>query len=254
METIRPERVVCEGDNTTLQFTCKECGGHDLRFEHEWLEVSPYTELHGGMNSIREGQEILAREGRSYSRMTEGGTIDQSGRLIYEPLDCTHVERRPDRIITWEEDEFPAGEADHSRTQVKDESFGIECANCHALVPIDWTAEGQVTLSDEWVFDKMPRPASSRADQAADCLSRLGYDEQHVRSAVAALTGDVDGIADGLLNAKQLAKALGVAESTIHRTKPPCQWVGKRRKYRLQEVLNFMQQRQSRRPQQAAHQ
>ncbi len=42
----------------------------------------------------------------------------------------------------------------------------------------------------------------------------------------------------------ELATVLGVCETTVWRINPPYYWVGKRKRYRLQEVLDFMQEQQ----------
>jgi len=64
---------------------------------------------------------------------------------------------------------------------------------------------------------------------------------------MAVLKGD-DGqpvAGEALLTQKQLSDILGVSQVTIWRMNPPCQWVGKRKRFRLSEVMDFMQKEQA---------
>jgi predicted DNA-binding transcriptional regulator AlpA len=66
-----------------------------------------------------------------------------------------------------------------------------------------------------------------------------GYPEDRVDAAIAVLGGD-NRQDDRLLTLKELCKALRVSETTVWRHNPPSHRVGARKRYKLTEVLEFM--------------
>ena len=81
--------------------------------------------------------------------------------------------------------------------------------------------------------------------EAQDALKDLGFSEDRVAAALAALQGnDSTGApSDQLLTLKELCNELKVSETTVWRIMPPYHQVGGRKRYRLAEVLEFMEDR-----------
>ncbi len=83
----------------------------------------------------------------------------------------------------------------------------------------------------------------TREEELRAHLLGLGHSTERVDAAMNILM-DGGALGDPLLTPKQLATVLGVCETTVWRINPPYYRVGKRKRYRLQEVLDFMQEQQ----------
>jgi len=81
-------------------------------------------------------------------------------------------------------------------------------------------------------------------DTLKPLLTGMGFTEARIDAALGVLSGhDAEPVVE-LLTLTQLAKALGISTSTVLRIAPPHHWVGKRKRFRLQEVMDFMQDQQ----------
>jgi len=79
--------------------------------------------------------------------------------------------------------------------------------------------------------------------QLDSILTGMGFSEDRINAALAVLKGNKEPEAvDQLLKPKRLANTLDISESTLRRIDPPHVWVGKRKRFRLKEVMDFMQE------------
>ncbi len=92
---------------------------------------------------------------------------------------------------------------------------------------------------------RVPHTAN-KAEIIRPLLEQLGFDDEHIHQALAALSGTPSAPSqpEPLLTQKELCAALKVSHTTLWRMGLPTYNVGGRKRYRLSEVLRHLNDRE----------
>lgn len=85
-------------------------------------------------------------------------------------------------------------------------------------------------------------------DMLRNILCGVGCEPGRVDRALPVLLGNDDvtpAPPEPMLPSKRLCEQLDISTTTLWRLQPPCHLVGARKRYRLSEVLSFLEQRRS---------